>query len=194
VLWEGGGSGACGAYVWGSQGEANALFASSYIPTTTAAATRADDAPGAPTLNIVGFTALSSTFVANFELRSIDPTVNRVFEFGVNSSNRSGLEITPSICRLFCVSGGAATAFYGTRTITAGSTIKTASAWEANNFGHSVNGQATETDVAGALSVGPTSLRLGYGFTDAFRLHGWFKTLDYYPARLTNTELPIRAS
>ena len=174
-------------YLWGIQLEA-ASFASSYIPTTTAAVTRNADVltyPTSPWLNAAAGTIYSESQVFNVTLAA-----NKVpFSLSDNTVNESIRNDVVTATTTFVVTdGGVQQAVPNSIVVTANSTVKIASAYAANDFAISANGGTVGTDASGTIpTVTQASIGL-VGSASAFNF-GPIRRVAYYAARLPNATL-----
>lgn len=176
------GNGTSGVYFWGAQLEA-ASFASSYIPTTTAAVTRNADVLTYPASGNISDTqgtvyaeAEQSTLSGNRELVSIsDGTTNERYSFYINVSGAARAET---------VDGGVQQSNVGTANIiTVNTAFKAAHSYALNNFAISLNGGSVTTDLSGTL---PTVTTIGIGI--AAGVNNRFGTLRN--VRIWTSQLP----
>lgn len=184
------GDGTSGIYLWGAQLEEGS-FATSYIPTTTATATRAAD-----NASITG-TAFSDWYNASegtlYVEGSVFPDVaeigsNRIAQFDDNTANeRLTVYAVSSGVSALVTDGGASQAIINSGVL-ADSNFKAAFGFKVNDFALSVNGGAVGTDTSGTI---PTVDRLRLGNRDGggSPWNGHIKNLRFYPTRLSNTEL-----
>jgi hypothetical protein len=182
------GDGFAGIFLWGAQLEAGA-FATSYIPTTSASATRSADAASMTGANFSSWYradegTIYTDFVANPTARA---TADRVFSLESTTSNfifASVIRTTTSTC--FNVNtNGVNEVDIGTSTANG----KYAAAYKVNDFAVSTNGAAVATDTSGLVPVVST-LAIGSSalFSPRF-LNGTMKKLAFYPAKLTSAQL-----
>jgi hypothetical protein len=181
--------------VWGMQLEAGA-FATSYIPTTTTALTRAADVASMTGANFSDWynQTEGTTYVEASTLPSVtaaalthaisDGTFNQSIYGNFNAGN---LYIGANVLN----SGVNQASGIGSFSITASTnTTKDAFAYKQNNFGESCNGATPKTDSTGTV---PTVDRLYIGTNWAGAgnfLNGHIRSFSYYPKRLSNTALP----
>ena len=164
-------------------------FATSVIPTTTAAATRSADVASVNTLTpwynaVEGTLFVSSVqFVTGSAGQLVaaelgDGTLNNIMQVGT----QFGLTNFQTIVN----TGGVAQATF----IQVASTSLTsrAFAYKVNDFAQSVNGAAASVDTAGTVPT-VTSLGVGMRTNNASQLNGYIRRITYYPRRLANAEL-----
>lgn len=185
------GDGTSGIYIWGAQLEAGAKE-SSYIPTTTASATRSADVSNVTGSNFASwyrqdegtlFAAYQgSEGAASRRILSLnDSTVNNI----INSiaSNGSGtasnyFEIT---------TGGSLQAQLGASGSYTSTSQTSAGSYKVNDIAFSKNGAAALTDTTALI---PVVNRLEIGVANSsFYLNGTIKRIAYYPTRLSNQQL-----
>lgn len=167
------------------------LFATSFIPTTTATTRSADIANVntlSPWFNSATGTlyAVVSTFDTNaggfpraFALS--DGTASNTIVLSRNAS-LSRARMTAS------VGGVSQVASNTTNTWAVSSVVKTALAYETNNYAIVLSGDGVITDTLGAVPT-ITTMRIGGDTTATNTLNGHIKQLAYYSVRLTNTDL-----
>lgn len=192
------GDGTSGLYVWGAQLEAGA-FPTSYIPTTTAAATRAADScvmTGADFSR--WFNPLEGTIVAEFSTITNGLSATgaaaypRLFAFESSASENMHVFVSGaggSPIAFVVTDGGAGQAqlpIYG-NTLGTGAVFRSASAYKTNDFAHSLNGLAPATDTSGTL---PVCDRLSIGNTMGVgQISGHIRSVSGWPTRLSNARL-----
>jgi hypothetical protein len=190
AFWTGAGDGTSGVYFWGAQLEAGA-FATSYIPTTTTALTRAADVASVNTLS-PWYNATEGTLYAETQLTNTVANGRAGFDLNDGSTNNR------NIFRAIAVggadqnivrSGGVVVASLASVSTPTTAVRKSASAYAVNNFAFTVNGGTPATSTSGAVPVGITNLLLGSGVGPSEYLNGYLRRITYYPRRLSNAEL-----
>lgn len=181
------GDGVKGVFLWGAQLEAGA-FPTSYIPTTTAAATRSADVASITGANFSSWynqtqgstywegTPSATTETAYFGFQ--DSTTNNVIRISRQFNQARTIVNASAVTQADIYSGNF---------ITLGSNNKIAVATAANNFGQSLNGGTVITSGSGSM---PTVDRATIG-AGAFinQINGTIKRLTYWPQRLPNSTL-----
>lgn len=181
-----------GVYVVGAQLEAGA-FPTSYIPTTTAAATRNADVAsitgsafsgwyrqGEGTMFVECALAQPNAGANQFAFRASDNTLN----------NSVAINIVDS-ARIATAAGGV---FDGNASsvlaLVANVPSKIAGAYASNNLGISLNGATTVTDATATIPTSQTRADIGSDHIGANRVKaGTIKRLTYWPTRLANSTL-----
>jgi hypothetical protein len=185
------GDGTSGIYIWGAQLEAGA-FATSYIPTTTAATTRSADIASIGTLSPWYNATEGTLFTEGTVVNNISGTTARVFGYFADSG----------VTNLFSVEARSATStrariLTGGVTVNASDTIdvlgvnaKLAGAYGSDGATICVNGRSPVT-AASSLPTGIAALYLGQNSvpTAASIANGHIRRITYTPRRLTNAEL-----
>lgn len=179
------GNGSKGIYLWGAQLEAGA-FATSYIPTTTAALTRNADVA---TMTGTNFSDWFNATEGSAVIQALPTTISGTrpaIQFDDTTSNEliafRGVAADP---QLYVVDGGAAQATLDAGTLTANSAYRLGGAWKSANFAVALNGGATVSQLSGTYPT-VTQLRLGSDGTNYF--NGWLQNLRYWVQRVTNSE------
>ena len=177
--------------VWGAQLEAGA-FATSYIPTTTAAATRNADAASMTGTNFSSwYRADEGTLYA--ESNTAKPSSSATC-FAVNandgtSSNfiATGRFSTPPLQDRIDAGGVAQASLSYVSPYTPYQFYKTALSYKVNDFAGVANGGTVQTDTSGNI---PVVNRLVIGaFVTTLYLNGTIRKIAYYPTRLSNEQL-----
>lgn len=195
------GDGTSGIYVWGAQIEAGA-FPSSYIPTTTAAITRAADVCLMTGTDFSRwFNPLEGTIVVEFSTNAtgVGPAGGNNFPFVYDLDNPAapsdGYRLITSAgygpgVRTEVFNGGVSQFSFSTPiALGTGAVIKHSLAYKTNDFASALNGGAVQTDASGVL---PTPNRLTIGSQDGGSpqmLDGHIRSIRYWPNRLSNALL-----
>ena len=181
-------------HLWGAQLEAGA-FATSYIPTTTAAATRAADVASMTGTNFSSwFNASEGSFVWSGDFgNTVAAGFPRAFEVHDTTANESiRLQRNDASVngRLSILDGGVSQVAtdIGSVPSTAFSAVTISVAYKLNDFAASVMGGAVVTDTTGTMPT-VTAINLGANFTLGNMLNGHISRLTYYPTRLSNSIL-----
>jgi hypothetical protein len=181
-----------GFVFWGAQLEAGA-FPTSYIPTTTAAATRSADV-----VSITG-SAFSSwyrqdegTVFAEFGPYGNGGAAKNAGIVQLDSGsavNRIGLFGGSMISPVFIVDTSSVNqAYIFASTISPSATSRITGAYKINDFARAVNGSNLGTDSSGTV---PTlnQMLIGIGSAGVSELCGTIRRLTYWPQRLANSTL-----
>ena len=177
--------------VWGMQVEFDASFPTSYIPTSGSTVTRAADFASASSFKYHQNSTQGTVYVA------FTPNVDsyfflRVAEFGY-SNLRFSIQVVSGAIRHYTRNAANNTNnVIGTPYLyTLNSTQKTAFTVSAGYAAQSTNGTnaQSETDVLG-LNESNVGFYIGRSNSGA-QLNGHIKQIQYYPKRLSNTELQL---
>lgn len=163
-------------------------FATSFIPTAGASATRNADQVVVSTLT-PWFNATEGTVVVEFSEPSIPSADSFVVQFDDGTaSNRHAIYVTGGAASAFTTTGGVVQSFLGLGANVGGTNYKVAYAYKVNDFAASKNGGAVGTDAAGTLPT-PTALRIGSNQAPTGFLNGYLRRMAYYNTRLSNAQL-----
>lgn len=170
-------------------------FATSVIPTTTTALTRAADVASVNTLT-PWFNAVEGTLFAQFVTGVSDGVNGRGISALDDNSNNNRASIfiaagaAPLSVSARVVSGGVATNPANTGSIALSSVAKAALTYAVgtNQAALCVNGAAPTTASPAATPVSPNVLRIGTIF-GVNNLGGWVQRITYYPRRLPDSAL-----
>ena len=173
-------------HVWGAQLEAGS-FPTSYIPTTTAAATRSADVASITGSNFSSWYRLDEGTVFA-EYRTPTSGTRGVAGFNDSTANeRIALFTNGTDPKLTVIDGGAPQADLNGGTIVSGVMTKSAGAYAVNDFAFAHAGGTAVTDATGTL---PTVNRLLIGADQSGNYqNGRLKRLTFWPQRLPNTTL-----
>jgi hypothetical protein len=184
------GDGTSGLYIWGAQLEAGA-FPTSYIPTTTAAVTRSADS-----LSMEGtdfsewYNQSEGTVFVDYKMQESDTRTTRIL--GISDGS-----ITDNSIFISRASNGtliSSQVFSGSSSQVniqevADKDNKISFTYKVDDFAMSQDGSTVITDTSGSVPVGVNRLTIGYTINSNHSLCDHIKRLQYYPKRLTNTEL-----
>lgn len=163
-------------------------FATSYIPTEATTVTRNADVATMTGTNFSDwFNASEGTFAAQYQNFSTGAAI------AINANDTSFnnyIEISKQFatnCRTrIAVSGALQTTL--TTSVTSGAVASSVVAYKLNNIGYATNAQTTQTDTSATIpSV--TQMSIGNRPLADSALNGWLKKVNYYPQRLTNSEV-----
>jgi len=182
------GDGVSGVYLWGAQLEA-AGFATSYIPTVAASATRSADVATMVGNNFsnwysqtAGTISVSVDTVASSSITA--PVLS--FQDAAGSATSRHQIATYTTCSA-TVLLGATQSNIGVNTL---SSPKLAYAYQDNNFAFSANGTTTIVDTTGTVPLNIGYATLGkWDFGSASSLNGHIKTVSYYNVRLSYDQI-----
>ena len=169
-----------------------AAYASSYIPTTTASATRAADV-----LKITGVTGLDSAPISTFaEIELVGAAADErgiiSVDNGATATNIAQYLYASSVSLLrgLVVSGGATQWDAGTAAIATDVTVKVAGRSATNNFNAASGGALTGSDASGSLSASTTQIRFGDRYWNGAKpIFGYLRRAAIWNRALTDSEL-----
>ena len=188
------GDGASGIYVWGAQLELGS-FATSYIPTTTAAVTRAADVAVMMGTNFSSwYNATEGTMLAEIVSAPVNNLTQIAYELndglGAGASriftrrNIAGLIGTATV-----TASVAQNDISPASVIAASATYKVASAFKTNDYSISVNGSTAVTSATGTIPSTIARLYLGQNYIGTQMLNGHIRSIRYYNTGLTDAQL-----
>ena len=165
-------------------------FATSYIPTTSAAVARGADNAVITTISSF-FNASEGTLFAEASTFAQDSS-RVVFEFGDGTTSnriyilRNGA--TSAANFITTVSGSAQASLSQSSVFIVNTTCKTISAYKLDDFAATANGSTVTTDTSGSI---PTVNKMAIGSTNTLAAIwcGHIRKVAYYPKRLTNDRL-----
>ena len=183
------GNGFSGVFIWGAQLEAGS-FATSYIPTTTASATRNADAASMTGTNFSSwFNNGEGTVYAEASGKSSASARVAYFSANNDTSNFYNVNFESNAGRWYGAYNGTNQFNISISPYTENAFAKFAGAYKVNDFALSFNASAASTDTSGNLAIGINQLNFGAYPTNAYMLNGTIKKLAYYPIRVTNAQL-----
>ena len=169
-------------------------FATSYIPTAAASATRNADVASVATSQFP-YSATEGSIVANVTPLNVAAARRAVQIDDGTENERYTLSTNSTPNGLFTViDGGSSQAAIATGTPAANTNIKLAARYKVNDFALSVNGGAASTDTSGTLPIANLLMRLGSGTSSTEPLNGHIRQITYIPRALTNAELTARST
>ncbi|MFG1413981.1 hypothetical protein V5G24_23040 [Xanthobacter sp. VTT E-85241] len=166
-------------------------FASSYIPTTSIAATRAADIAVITNVAAIGYNQNDGGIVLSATLAGTDTAMNQRFVHIDDGTNNNRMTITkgsgPANLVESVVVGGAASSIGSFMAPTVGQELRIGLTYDAVGIAGSVNGSSV---LSGGTSSpkGITALRIGSSIAGEY-LFGWVAYLQYYSYRLPNSTL-----
>jgi hypothetical protein len=180
---------------WGPQLEAGA-FPTSYIPTTTAAATRSADVARITGANFSSwYRQTEGTVFGDYvgvNNVNVSGATRRLVEIGVVGlpNDRMILGYNNVAASRFLVVVAAASQADINPSATQGARIKTAACFAVNNFQQGANGSLGTADTSGNVPT-VSAIAIGNDFTSsaATSLNGTIRRLTYWPKRLPNSQL-----
>ena len=168
-------------------------LATSVIPTTTTALTRAADAASVDTVN-PWYNSAEGALYAEFSVNGYSSTAFPfIAQLGVAGVGNRGQIIVlngPSNNTAFNIFDDTTTyqGVAGTGPATLNTTIRIAGAYKANDSAASFNGSSPTTDTSVTLATGINRLSLGQSALLGGHLNGHLRRIIYYRRRLTNAE------
>ena len=180
-----------GTYVWGAQVEAGS-FPTTYIPTTTAAATRAADAAFMAGANFSRwFNLLEGTWLLELSCFGVGQANGILFVQKDSAPPRYQMTYGPTGVVGAAVVNDAevvvAPAFGPSGAVPFGTTTRVALAYKANDFACTRDGLAPAVDTSGDVPLSVNIAR--FGIANNVPLNGHLKRVQYWPKRLSNTLL-----
>jgi hypothetical protein len=166
---------------------ASAAFATSVIPTTSAAVTRAADVASVNTLS-PWYNAAEGTLYAEWQMSS---SAAAVFAINDNSSNNRiqvSNQGSTAVIQSIIWTGGVSQFDATSGSFLLNGNAKGALAYKTNDVAFSANGGAVVTDTSATI---PTVSQVQFGFRagSSSYLNSYIRRVTYYPRRLSNAEL-----
>lgn len=184
-----GGDGTSGLYLWGAQLEAGAS-PTSYIPTTSAAATRAAEVASMTGANFSEwYRQDEGTFVVTAS-RAATGRAFTVSDGTANENMRVNLSAASPLRPDWQViaNGTTQVATTSTPNVPLNSNFTVAASYKKDDFAISVNGAAVVTDTSGTVPL-VDRMHLAAPESGVATGGAHFRRIAYYPKRLTNAEL-----
>lgn len=180
------GNGSSGIYLWGLQNETGA-FATSYIPTTSAALTRNADVATMTGTNFSSwFNASEGTFVAEASYSA--NSANCVYINDGTTSNRILMYFGSSAQGLVTTSGVAQASLDGGTPVVGGTLNTVCLSYKLDSFRLALQGGSTVADTSGTIPT-VSQLNIGAGPGGQLPLNGVITGFNYYPLQLTSNEV-----
>ncbi len=182
-------------YIWGLQGEANATYATSYIPTTSSSATRVADFATTNNISTLFGSTEGSFFVdMTYDNGGASGSIPVFLRSSISSSYlyATYLQSQSGVIQLQVNNSGSASAAITSSAIfTQGQRVKIAVGYKQNDFVLYVNGSLIGTDISGDISSSLAFIDLGtYSLSaSTFQYNGTISESVLFPTRLTNAEL-----
>jgi hypothetical protein len=163
-------------------------FATSVIPTTTTALTRAADVASVNTLT-PWFNAVEGTLFAEAVAVGLrNPGAQYQVTLGTSGTNENRIRFVDGNVAAQIHSSSGETFAYSTAA-TINTAYKTALAYKANDSAAAINGTASATDTSVTLPSALTAMYLGQNAVNTQQINGYLRRITYYPRRLANAEL-----
>lgn len=191
------GNGFNGVYLWGAQLEAGS-FATSYIATTSASATRTADAASMTGTNFSSWYNVSEGTIyceAKYSSASQLSTVY-IGDGGTSNAIWIGKDVggtsSPADAEMYVRALSANQGFPLLSSTVGTAFVKLCGAYKTNDFAFSGNGATVATDTDGIVPVADRFLIGDYVYTTEKSQH--IKKIAYYPIRVTNAQLQALTS
>lgn len=173
-------------------------FATSYIPTTSAAVTRSADILSVPTagawFNAASGAIFSESSFLNFTSTTAMDTAYALWGSGntrMVTGRRIGGSASASELAFYVQDSGVDQAWLRSSSAVLGSSpVKFSSAYAANSFAHQTASLSLATDTLGSVPL-VTSFFIGSQNGISSFLNGNIRSLKYYPARVTDAQLQL---
>lgn len=180
------------AYFWGAQVELGS-FATSHIPTTTAAVTRQYDLITGTSLS-PWFNAAAGSLVAQFDTLAVGAGGSAIL-LSIASNAGGSLNCAPqldvmpnaTVRAVYTNAAGATLSNASRGTYSFGEVARTACAFSSAGSAIALNGAGPTTATTSGTPA-PTGINLGGGGSTQM-LNGHLRKIQFYPRRLSNTEL-----
>lgn len=178
-------------YLWGAQFE-QASTASSYIPTTTVAVTRAADTFTVPTGSWFNSSEGALSINAFHGVKSNTVGIVSIDQSALGGENRISLIRTSATNIEASVRASNITQFVNTMSGNGNNALnKIGLGYKLNNFRLALNNTLGGLDTAGTIPTVDT-LRLGAWGTPGGNIYnGWIQKMKYYPTRVSDTQLQL---
>jgi hypothetical protein len=163
-------------------------FATSVIPTTTTALTRAADVASVNTLSPWYNAAEGTIYAEAVAVGLRNPGAQYQVTLGTSGTNENRIRFVDGNVAAQIHSSSGETFAYSTAA-TINTAYKTALAYKANDAAAAINGTASATDTSVTLPSALTAMYLGQNAVNTQQINGHLRRITYYPRRLANAEL-----
>lgn len=178
-----------GIAIYGGWQLETGAFATSYIPTTSAALTRNADSATITSIRFTPwFNASEGSFMSLINSAS-GLTNTTVASLEYSNTNFYRQYFSSGVGKLSVRSGGSTVVDIGTESYSGTGAYQMCSSYKVDDFSSASNGANFVTDTSGALPSTPNILRLGLYGTSATYLNGHIAKFSYWPMKLTNAEI-----
>ena len=177
--------------LWGAQMETGS-YATSYIPTTTSTATRAQDFARMTGSNFSSwFDGAEGTFFSEYSFYGLDSAYNNtVLHANDGTENNYIAFFGYSSAYGWAQSYGATSAGLTVGGTTSADTqYDAAFSYKTNDYAFTLNGATVATDSTGPVPTNINQLYIGWRVSANRPLNGRIKKIAYYPVRLSNAEI-----
>jgi hypothetical protein len=175
-------------YVWGAQLEAGA-FATSYIPTVGASATRSADVAVMTGANFSSWINLAEGCFYTKSLKVDLPNVASItiLAAGAADAIQQYMSFTAPVSTV--VVGGVNQATLISAGITPNTVVKTAMSYKLNEFRYATNGVSGTPDLSGSIPTSLTTFSIGNNGSNYF--NGYIATCKYWNTAKTDAQLQV---
>ena len=177
-------------YAWGAQLEAGA-FPTSYIPTTTATATRSADVASITGTNFSSwYRQDEGTVFADVNTAPVANIAQAVFDLseGAGSERIFQRRDTGGFVVTAITDNGVVQGDFGSVSVVASGRARSGLAYRLNDFEAAVNGSSSGTDTSATVPA-PDRIHIGQNFASGQVINGTIRRLTFWPQRLPNSTL-----
>ena len=166
-------------------------FASSYITTAGASATRSSDQPTVTPISSFYNQAEGTAFIQLSQVAI--GFASRFLEFGNiadTSKRKPNMTVAVANNMNHVIGGGSPVGSIASfNTISANTVYKTACAYKSNDFSGALNGTVMTQDAAVDVSMVVDRMSIGFSFSNSAQVSSHIQKVEYYPTRLTNARM-----
>ena len=161
-------------------------FATSYIPTTSAALTRNADVATMTGTNFSSWFTTNGTVYCEMTPIGINTKLSLYFYDGISSGESAYLYNATNVLYFRARSGGStqATLNAGANSFVVGQTVKAVAGWKNSDFGLARDGNAASTTTSGTVSTAITQLAIG-----ETGVNNYYRKIMFWPQKLTTNEI-----